>query len=73
MRVGILAVFVTVLAMRVGRGRVPLCLIVLPVGVVVRGLQVVMCRRMVVRRRRHVMLDGRMLMLLWHGASSWEC
>jgi hypothetical protein len=62
---------VAVLAVRVGRRRVLLGLLVLPVGVMVRRLQVVMGRRVVVRRRRHVMLDGRMLVLLWHGASSW--
>jgi hypothetical protein len=42
-------------------------LLVLPVGVMVRRLQVVMCRRVVVRRRNRVVLDGRMLGLFWHG------
>jgi hypothetical protein len=53
-----------------GRCRVLLGLLVLPVGVMVRRLQVVMCRRVVVGRRHHVMLDGRMLVLLSHDASS---
>jgi hypothetical protein len=62
--------FVAVLTVRVGRGRVLLGLLVLPVGVVVRRLQVVVGRRMVVGRGHRVMLDGRMLVLFWHGASS---
>jgi hypothetical protein len=61
---------VAVLTVRVGRGRVLLGLLVLPVGMVVRRLEVVMGGRMVVRRRHRVMLDGRMLVLFWHGASS---
>jgi hypothetical protein len=44
--------------------------LVLPVGVMVRRLQVVMGRRMVVGRRHRVMLDGRMLVLFCHDASS---
>jgi hypothetical protein len=42
----------------------------LPVGMMVRRLQVVMCRGMMVRRRHHVMLDS--LVLLCHAASSKE-
>jgi hypothetical protein len=61
---------VPALTVRVGRGRVLLGLLVLPVGVMVRRLQVVMGRRMVVRRRHRVMLDGRMLGLFGHDASS---
>jgi hypothetical protein len=61
---------VPVVTVRVGRRRVLLRLLVLPVGVMVRRLQVVMSRRMVVGRRHRVVLDGRMLVLLWHDASS---
>jgi hypothetical protein len=63
---------VPVLTVGVGRRRVLLGLLVLPVGVVVRRLQVVVCRRVVVRRRHQVMLGGRMLVLFGHGASSSE-
>jgi hypothetical protein len=62
---------VPVLTVRVGGGRVFLGLLVLPVRVMVRRLQVVMCRRVVVGRRHRVMLDGRMLGLFCHDASSW--
>jgi hypothetical protein len=41
-------------------------LLVLSVGMMVRRLQVVMCRRMVVRRRHRVMLGSRMLVLFGH-------
>jgi hypothetical protein len=61
---------VPVLTVRVGGRRVFLGLLVLPVGVMVRRLQVVMCRRMVVGRRHRVVLDGRVLVLLCHGTSS---
>jgi hypothetical protein len=53
-----------------GRCRVFLGLLVLPVGVVVGRLQVVMRCRMVVGRRHGVVLDGRMLVMFCHGASS---
>ena len=62
--------FVAVLTVRVGRRRVLLRLLVLPVGVVMRRLEVVMGGRMVVRRRHRVMLDGRMLVLFCHVGSS---
>jgi hypothetical protein len=70
MRVSVLAVLVAVLTVRVRRRRVLPGLVVLPVGVMVCRLQVVMGRRVVVRRRRGVMLDGRVLLLLCQGASS---
>ena len=62
--------FVAVLTVRVGRRRVLLGLLVLPVGVVMRRLEVVMGGRMVVGRRHRVMLDGRMLVLFCHVGSS---
>ena len=70
MRVSVLAMFVAVLTVRVGRRRVLLGLLVLPVGVVMRRLEVVMGGRMVVGRRHRVMLDGRMLVLFCHVGSS---
>jgi hypothetical protein len=45
-------------------------LVVLAVGVMVGGLQVMVRRCMMVGRRHRVMLDRRMLVLFWHSASS---
>jgi hypothetical protein len=61
---------VAMLTVRVGRRRVLFGFLVLPVGVMVGRLQVVMSRGMVVSCRHRVMLDSRMLVLFWHGASS---
>lgn len=66
MAVGLLGMLVTVFTMLVGRRRVLLGLLVLPVGVVVGRLQVMMCRRLMVCRGLLVMLDSRVCVLLRH-------
>jgi hypothetical protein len=70
MRVSIFGMLVRVLTVCVCSGRVLFGLVVLPMRVMVGSLQVVMGSCMVVSRRHHVMLRGRMLVLLWHDASS---
>jgi hypothetical protein len=61
---------VGVVAVLVGGGRVLLGLLVLPVSVVVGGLQVVVCRRVMAGGGVEMMLDRRVLMLFGHGAYS---
>jgi hypothetical protein len=56
--------------MRLGGCSVFLGLLVLPVGVVVRRLEVMMGRRVMVSRCHHVMFGRRMLVLFCHAASS---
>jgi hypothetical protein len=58
---------VAVLTMIVSRRRVLLGLVVLTVGMMVGRLQVMMSCRMVMCGGLHVMLDGRVFELLWHG------
>jgi hypothetical protein len=67
MRVGILGMLVAVLAMFVSRRRVLLGLLMLAMGVVVGRLQVMVRRRVMVCGGLHVMLDGRVFVLLCHG------
>jgi hypothetical protein len=57
---------VAVLAVMVGRRRVPLGVLVLAVGMMVGRLQVMVGRRVMVQGGLVVMLDGRMYVLLWH-------
>jgi hypothetical protein len=57
---------VAVLAVMVGRRRVPLGVLVLAVGMMVGRLQVMVGRRVMVQGGLVVMLDGRMYVLLCH-------